>query len=95
MHYAGGVHKLKRAAYKCELCSELAWQAPADFVKVDAWPATLSTAHLRTVVDFKLLQLYGSLKRVVPTISMSGFLRSVTEFAAMRGAGQVRVPVGS
>lgn len=71
---------MKRAAYRCS-CGALVWQGPADFLMVGAWPASLSPAHLKTIVDQALLQLWDSQKLHNPTISMVGFLKGVSDAA--------------
>jgi hypothetical protein len=71
---------MKRAAYACT-CGAVVWQAPIDFLRVDAWPASLNASHLHTVVDAALLQLYDSQRLFSPGLSMAGFLKGIADAA--------------
>jgi hypothetical protein len=71
---------MKRAAYACA-CGAVVWQAPIDFLRVGAWPASLDASHLHTVVDAALLQLYDSQRLFNPGLSMAGFLRGIADAA--------------
>lgn len=80
---SGGTTKLSRVAYRCETCSADVWQAPMDFFQVGAWPASMESDKLMTVVDEDLLRLYGSLKLDNPTLSLSGFLKAMGNYSGM------------
>lgn len=104
---ADGVVAAQRAAFKCDLCRAVVWQQPEDFIRVGAWPASLSSQHLRldeqvqpfmhitggggcndgiyvvsacrTVFAQSFLQLWDSLKLHIPAMSMSAFLKAITD----------------
>lgn len=78
---ADGVVAMKRAAFACGQCGVVAWQAPIDFLQVGAWPASLDSSHLYTIVDQALLQQYDSLRLYNPGMSMSGFLKATADAA--------------
>ena len=75
-----GIVTFKRAAFLCK-CGTLVWQAPADFIRVGAWPASLSDSRLKTVIDIKLLQLWDSMYLHNPQTSLTGFLSAITHAA--------------
>ena len=54
-----------------------------DFFQVGAWPASMESDKLMTVVDEDLLRLYGSLKLDNPTLSLSGFLKAMGNYSGM------------
>ncbi|WIA37247.1 hypothetical protein OEZ86_014193 [Tetradesmus obliquus] len=85
-----GIVEAKRAGFKCTSCSTVVWQQPEDFLRVRAWPASLSASHVRTVVDVALLQLWDSMRLCNPTISLSGFLKGIVDAAAVLHPTQPR-----
>jgi hypothetical protein len=92
---ADGVIPMKRAAYACA-CGVVVWQAPIDFLRVGAWPASLDANHLRTVVDAALLQQYDSQQLFCPGLPMAGFLKGIADAAHKCRPSQVAIhlPVG-
>ncbi|WIA35963.1 hypothetical protein OEZ86_004340 [Tetradesmus obliquus] len=87
-----GVVLAKRAAFKCTAqdCSQLVWQAPQDFIRARAWPASMSSSHLQTVVDVKVLQMWDLQKLRNPSISLMGFLAGIADGAAAQRPTQPR-----
>jgi hypothetical protein len=86
---ADGIITVKRAFYKCGLCQQVVGQAPSQFLSVGAWPGSMSSSHLKTVYDQRLLQLWDSHWLHNPQSSMSGFLKGIAH-AAREAHGTVR-----
>lgn len=86
---ADGIIPVKRAFYKCGLCQQVVGQAPSQFLLVGAWPGSMSSSHLKTVYDQKLLQLWDSHWLHNPQSSLSGFLKGIAH-AAREAHGTVR-----
>eukprot|EP00883_Tetradesmus_obliquus_P004475 jgi/Sobl393_1/1481/SZX65520.1 len=41
-----GIIEAKRAGFKCTSCSTVVWQQAEDFLRILAWPASLSSSHV-------------------------------------------------
>lgn len=88
--FTGGVIKLQRASFQCQLCHTVAWQQPLDFLQVGAWPATV-TDRLKTVVEGELLQQWDSHRLCNPAATLSGFLSGVQHAAAVTSCTPVSI----
>lgn len=78
---ADGIIPVKRAVYQCGLCQQNVPQLPEQYLMVGAWPGSMSSSHLQTVFDERLLQMWDSHWLHNPQSSMSGFLRGITHAA--------------
>lgn len=79
---AGGVIKVQRVSFQCQLCDSVVWQQPLDFLQIDAWPASL-TDKVKTVVHIDLLQQWDSHRLCNPAATLSGFLNGIQHAASI------------
>lgn len=86
---ADGIIPVKRAVYKCNRCQQHVGQAPLDYLGVGAWPSSLNSSHMKTIVDQKLLQMWDSHWLHNPQASLSGFLKGVAHAACQMHNTQV------
>lgn len=86
---ADGIIPVKRAVYKCNICRQHVAQAPMDYLAVGAWPSSLNSSHMKTIVDQKLLQMWDSHWLHNPQASLSGFLKGVAHAAGQLHTTQV------
>ena len=61
----------------CQSCGRRELQAPIDFVRAGAWPATWDVQRFQTVYDQQLFYDYQDLQESAPHISTSAWLTAV------------------